>query len=78
MSMNLLVVKCAEDIEKWEIGMVKSLAQMHSIKVTIVDRAKGERIDEKTACKCFDMICLCGHGNIEEFGGEACQTWDDV
>jgi hypothetical protein len=77
---TLLVLKCAEDVTEEEINSVLSLAQLHDIEGTVVDKSSGQDIAKSTEGKCFSLVYLAGHGNYQQFGpkdGE-CQSWKEV
>ncbi len=76
---QLLILQKSSDVSEQELQVIASLNQLHGIEATVVNLCKNENIAEKTQSKCFQLVYLCGHGNIDVFGGDgSCDTWTNV
>lgn len=76
---QLLILQKSADISEHELRVIQSLNQLHGIEATTVNLCNHESIAEKTRGKCFQLVYLCGHGNIGSFGESGnCESWSNV
>jgi len=75
---ELLIIKSSDDICVEELDIIKSVAALNHTDTIIVDMTKGQKIEDIESGRCFDLIYLCGHGNVNGMGGTLDCSWNEI